>query len=718
MVTPMPAEPPPHAGPARDLDRYRALLEINNAIISNLTRDSLFNAIARALRGVVPFERTALFLHDRQRNVLRLFVLESSLPSDYFVVGLEMGAGETHVGRVFEEQRPLLRRDLEKQREYPMEDHALADGVRSYVIVPLIVRGHSIGVLAVASTQTDQYSDADVEFLQDVANQVALALANMKAYEDIAALNGAMSQEVARRKHAEEVLRAITEGTAAVTGSDFFYSLVRHLASALGLRYALITECRAADPRRVSTLAFWNGDRLGENFEYDVTMTPCGDVIDGTIRYYCTGLQRLFPKDGILVELGADSFLGIPMRNAAGQVIGHVAVMDDKPMDDPPQGRSVLKVFAARAAAELERVKAERSLTTALAEVEALRKRLHAENVYLREEIRGQHNFVEMVGSSPALVGALHKVEQVARTDATVLIFGETGTGKELIARTIHHHSSRADQKFVAFNSAAIPEALAEAELFGHVKGAFTGALERRVGRFELADGGTIFLDEIGELPPETQVKLLRVLQEQEFEPVGTNRTVRVDVRIIAATNRDLAEAVRAGRFRADLFYRLNVFPIEVPPLRDRRSDIPQLVTFFLGRFAKRFGKTVDTVSSDSLERLTRYSWPGNIRELQNVIERAVVLSQGAVLELDADLARTAVGMAPASPPASLPSGRSDSLPSLEEMEREHILAALKSTGGVVEGPKGAAQILKLHPNTLRSRMEKLGIKRPRHDPS
>ncbi len=713
-------ESPRHAGSPRNTERYRALLEINNAIISNLTRDALFNAIARALRGVVPFDRTAIFLHDPQRNVLRLFVLESSLSSDYFVVGLEMGAGETHVGRAFQEQRPLLRRDLEKERQYAMEDHALADGVRSYVIVPLVARGRSVGVLAVASTRTDQYSSTDVEFLQEVANQIALAVANMKAYQDITALNQAMTQEVARRTQAEEMLRAITEGTAAVTGSDFFYSLVRHLALALGVRYAFITECREDQKGRVRTLAFWKGDGFGENFEYDVAMTPCLTVVEGTARYYCAELQRLFPDDGILVELGAESFLGIPMAEASGQVIGHLAVMDDKPMDDPPGGLSVLKVFASRAAAELERVKAERSLKAALTEVETLRNRLHAENVYLQEEIRGEHNFVEMVGSSPGLLGVLRKVEQVARTDATVLIFGETGTGKELVARAVHDRSTRRHRPLVKVDCSAISAGLVESELFGHAKGAFTGAIERRVGRFELADGGTIFLDEIGELPPEAQVKLLRVLQEQEFEPVGSNRTVRVDVRVIAATNRNLDEAVRAGRFRADLFYRLNVFPIELPPLRDRRSDIPQLVTFFLGRFSARFGKRVETASGDTMERLLRYSWPGNIRELQNVVERAVILAPGQILELDPDLAPASSATA-GSPPVRSSSpdpATAGPLPSLEEVEREHILAALSKTGGVVEGPKGAAQILKLHPNTLRSRMEKLGIKRPRHGQS
>jgi formate hydrogenlyase transcriptional activator len=309
-------------------------------------------------------------------------------------------------------------------------------------------------------------------------------------------------------------------------------------------------------------------------------------------------------------------------------------------------------------------------------------------------------------------------VEQVAPTDSTVLIYGETGTGKELVARAIHDHSNRKNRPLLKVNCSAISAGLVESELFGHVKGAFTGALERHIGRFELADGGTIFLDEIGELPLGTQVKLLRVLQEREFEPVGSNRPVRVDVRVIAATNRNLQESIRTGDFRSDLFYRLNVFPIEVPPLRERRSDIPQLAMFFLARFSKKLGKGIQGIARATVDRLAIYSWPGNVRELQNIIERAVILSRGSVLELEPDLV----------PALATPEGNGDrsldevqaptlassmsSTSTLEEVDRAHIIAVLKQTGGVVEGPGGAARILALHPNTLRHRMRKLGLKR------
>jgi formate hydrogenlyase transcriptional activator len=506
-------------------ERYRTLLEINNALVANLTQEALFHAIAEALRTVIPFDRTAIFLPDPVREVLRLFVLESSLTSKYFVIGLEMPV-DSHVGRVFREQQVLLRRDLATEREYPAEEQAYADGVCSYILAPLVARGLSVGVLAVASVNQSQYSEADAAFFREVANQVALAVLNMRAYEEIAALKA----------------------------------------------------------------------------------------------------------------------------------------------------------------------------------------RLERESDYLQEEIHREHNFAEVVGNSPPLLALLRQVEQVATTDSTVLITGETGTGKELVARAVHARSARRNRPLVKVNCSAISAGLVESELFGHVKGAFTGAIERRVGRFELADGGTIFLDEVGELSPETQVKLLRVLQEREFEPVGSSRTQRVDVRVIAATNRNLEEAVRAGRFRSDLFFRLNVFPLTVPPLRDRRGDIRMLVMYFVGELSAKLGKRVTSVADETIERLVGYGWPGNVRELQNIVERALILSSGPVLEIDPSMLPFAASDSETVPAPARPADRT--MPSLEDVERAHIQAALERTAWIIEGPRGAASILKLHPNTLRSRMEKLGIKR------
>jgi transcriptional regulator with GAF, ATPase, and Fis domain len=312
-------------------------------------------------------------------------------------------------------------------------------------------------------------------------------------------------------------------------------------------------------------------------------------------------------------------------------------------------------------------------------------------------------------------------VSRVATTDATVLITGETGTGKELIARAIHSASQRRDKPLIKVNCAVLPTGLVESELFGHEKGAFSGAISRRVGRFELANGGTIFLDEVGEVPLDVQVKLLRVLQEREFERVGGTRSIKVDVRVIAATNRDLVKSIGAGKFREDLYYRLNVFPIALPPLRDRAGDVPLLVHSLVARFAARMGVRIESVGKATMERLSRYSWPGNIRELENVLERAVILSNGPTLEIDLEvLASSPAPRAATTAPGALFStdGKTPSTPPLESLEsstRNHILAALEQSGWVIDGSRGAAKILSLHPNTLRSRMKKLGIVRAPH---
>jgi formate hydrogenlyase transcriptional activator len=340
-----------------------------------------------------------------------------------------------------------------------------------------------------------------------------------------------------------------------------------------------------------------------------------------------------------------------------------------------------------------------------MTELQVLQGRLEAENVYLQEEIRIQHNFNEIVGNSPPLIDTLRRVEMVAPTESTVLILGETGSGKELFARAIHSRSRRKDRPLVKVNCGAIAPGLVESELFGHVKGAFTGAIDKRIGRFEVANGGTIFLDEVGELPLDAQVKLLRVLQEQEFEPVGSSRTVRVNVRVIAATNRDLERAVRDGSFRADLLYRLNVFPLVVPPLRQRQGDIPLLAGLFVSGLSRKLGKPLQGLTTRSMDRLMQYSWPGNVRELQNVIERAAILATGPVFEIDWSFTAE-------HPVVSVE--RPHEGDTLDEIQRAHIVSVLKTTNGVVEGSKGAASILGIHPNTLRSRMKKLGITAPR----
>jgi len=438
---------------------------------------------------------------------------------------------------------------------------------------------------------------------------------------------------------------------------------------------------------------------LYTNLNGEYRRIPLGALKIGTIAQ---GSSAIFTNDVLgddrlpnkqwMQDNGLHSFAGHPLK-FRWELLGVIAMFGRRPLSEEEFER--LAVFANEAAIAIKNAQL-------FTEIEQLKNRLQAENLYLREEIKLQHNFEEIIGESQSIKAVLRHIEQVAPTDSTVLIRGDTGTGKELIARAIHDLSPRKDRPLVRVNCGAIPANLVESELFGHEKGSFTGALQRRIGRFELADGGTIFLDEVGELPLEAQVKLLRVLQEREVERVGSGHSTKVNVRVIAATNRDLHTAVKAGSFRADLLYRLNVFPIEVPPLSARASDIPPLVSHFITKFSTKLGKRFDGVSHATMDRLTKYSWPGNIRELENVIERATILANGPMLQIDDAFLHAA----PA-PPVQHEG-------TMEEVERAHILHVLQAVNWVIEGKQGAATRLDLHPNTLRSRMKKLGINKPR----
>jgi formate hydrogenlyase transcriptional activator len=418
------------------------------------------------------------------------------------------------------------------------------------------------------------------------------------------------------------------------------------------------------------------------------------DNVEDKVKSFDVGgidyIPKPFQSEEVLVRVKTHLLLH-RLRNHLEELVAErtaelrMAVAEAKQLNEQLQGEII------------ERQRIEQELRNSLEEIQQLKNQLQSENIYLREEIKIEHNFDEIIGQSKSLEHLLGRVEQVAATDTTVLITGETGTGKELIARAIHHASLRKDRPLVKVNCAALPAHLIESELFGHEKGAFTGAMARRIGRFELADGATVFLDEIGELPLELQPKLLRVLQDGEFERLGSSQTLKVDVRMMAATNRNLNAEVRAGRFRQDLYYRLNVYPLTVPPLRERPEDIPLLVQFLVQKFNKKLGKQVETIPQQAMFALQQYAWPGNIRELENVIERAMLTTPDTVLrvELPENLMTTP-----------------EAAQTLEAHEREYIIHILQSTHGRIHGPKGAAVILGINPWTLRSRMEKLGIKK------
>jgi len=535
-----------------------------------------------------------------------------------------------------------------------------------------------------------------------------------------------LAEDITKRKEAEDALRdseqrnrTLLEINNAIITNLTREALFQSVSEAL---QRVITFDRSAltlyDPQRDAFrfVAFTgNPIRFAVGDELKRSESSVGWVFDHRRPMVRGDLekQQLYPSERHLINEGMRSHCIAPLI-VRGKCIGTVNISSKTKFQYSEKDAQLLQEVANQVALAAENMRS-------YEEIAELRAKLEKENVYLQEEIRTDHNFEEIVGNSPALLAVLQKVEQVAPTDSTVLIYGETGTGKELIARAIHNRSARKDRPLVKVNCSAISAGLVESELFGHVKGAFTGALDRRIGRFELADGGTIFLDEVGELPLETQVKLLRVLQEREFEPVGSSKPLRVNVRLIAATNRNLEEAIQAGRFRSDLFYRLNVFPLEVPALRERHSDIPKLAKFFLSIYSKKIGKNIEGISQKTMERISTYSWPGNVRELQNVIERAAILSRGKMLELQHELAASFIdgevqpNIGTPLEEASAPAPPNAKLPTLKEVERNHILAALRLSSGVIEGANGAARILHLHPNTLRHRMAKLGVKRADH---
>jgi formate hydrogenlyase transcriptional activator len=471
--------------------------------------------------------------------------------------------------------------------------------------------------------------------------------------------------------------------------SAFCRDLFNHEYTSLAL-----LEKEAPSKIRLHAIDFPTGKGfLREEMVLPLDQVPSGEAIRlrQPVRFDQDSLQQMGTEGAkLLIAEGLASGVCLPLltRNA---VLGTLNLASSRPGNFSDADIELLGQIAVQFAIALENA-------LAYCEIEELKNRLAEEKLILEDEMRSGYQFEDIVGESAELRHVLQQVETVAPTDSTVLLLGETGTGKERVARAIHNLSRRAQKPFVKINCAAIPTGLLESELFGHEKGAFTGAIAQKVGRFELAEGGTIFLDEVGDIPPELQPKLLRVLQEQEFERLGGSRTIQVDTRVVAATNRDLAAMVAERQFRSDLYYRLNVFPIRIPPLRERAGDIPLLVRFFAQMYSRRLGRNVETIPSDTMDALVRYPWPGNVRELENLVERAVILSPGTVLRVPLAELHSMEGSAPAS------------RATLEQMEREHILGALRASHGRLSGPDGAATRLGMKRTTLQSKMKKLGI--------
>ncbi len=630
----------------------------------------------------------------------------------------------------------------------------------------------------------------------------------------------------------EEVLRLVVEGTASETGKPFFRALVKNLAAALGTAGAWVTEY-LPEEQKLRALAMWLNGAHVEHYEYCLQGTPCQPVVEKrTLVHIPDRVVELFPGDNDLKPMSAVSYMGVPLFDTDGAVMGHLSVLDTKPMPRVERMVSMFRIFAARAQAEHRRLKVEREvrareeqlsalLETAMdailvlgdglkvvrinhaaarlfgcteediigenihgflvkesaARIETFTRELEThpegkqqlwvpqdfvarrrdrsvfpaeatlsrfenqgqtfytlilrnvderieaekqiqllaqEAEYLREAVRDAPGHGDLIGRSDCMRAVFDAVKQVARTDSTVLITGETGTGKELIARAIHRAGNRAEKPLVLVNCAAIPANLIESEFFGHERGAFTGAVTRREGRFSLANGGTIFLDEIGELPLELQAKLLRVLQEGEFEPLGSARTVKVNVRVVAATNRNLKRMSAEGTFREDLYFRLNVFPVHIPALRERGKDVELLADAFAKRFARRMGKHILPLDEEQLRLLHGYDWPGNVRELQNVIERAIILSAGTRLALDRAMTGATTPKAPDSVDAQADNGRVLTAKAMLDLERVNLRRALESCSWRISGDSGAARLIGVPPSTLTSRMKALGIRKPK----
>src|SRR5580704_6531662 len=682
--------------------RFETLVRVSNTIGAHRDPQELFGALVRELRRVVRFDYICVTIRDEKSNTFHRHSIdaetEAAIPPDP-----ELAMEESDAWWVYQNQESLITSlEARDTRCSKFQEVLKKYGIRCACTLPLTTAHSKVGTLTFASKAPDIYTTEEVHFLSVVAEQIALAFDNALHFDAAQA----SQQELVKKNERVGLLLELTNHVVSnLEFRDLLRAVVASTRRVLGCDGVGITLPDSDNMHlRIYALDFPFKDESHQ----EESLVPIDEDVSGVVfrtgKVWCGSVQearRLGMKDTAQAEVGTVCILPLVSRGRVRGTFGVVKYEDNAFAGDI----EFLTQIGNQVAIAVENA-------CAFGKIRELKDQLSKEKLYLEDEIRTEMNFAQMIGNSASLRRVLKHVETVAPTDSTVLIFGETGTGKELIARAIHDLSPRRSKPFVKLNCAAIPTGLLESELFGHERGAFTGAIAQRIGRFEVANGGTIFLDEIGEIPFELQTKLLRVLQEREFERLGSSRTLRTDARLIAATNRDLEAMVSEQKFRSDLFFRLNVFPVHVPPLRERQGDIPLLVRHFTQQFSRRMKKVIDTIPSLTMDALCRYPWPGNIRELQNVIERAVIISTGPSLRMDVgDLKFPKTGLV-SEKPASLKPTNGALHSALEETERQQILKALKQSNWIVAGPNGAAALLGMNRSTLQVRIRKLGISR------
>jgi formate hydrogenlyase transcriptional activator len=700
--------------------QFEALLEVSEAIAQQRDLKALFHELSERLHGVLQFDFLALVLHNPATNTMRLHILETHEPHDKTESSDDIPVGDSPSGWVWQNQQPFVSLDTSKDLRYPdFMKRLQAEGVYSFASVPLTTAQHRLGAIGFGRYVPQGMGDTEIEFMKRVAVQVAVAVDNALNFEAAQAYQKQLARERDRLQVLLEInnLLVSTRDVAAL-----FKGIVSSLKPVIQHDYTSLALIDQASGGLLKIHALDVPVQIPESkteFTIPLEGSPAGQAILRGELLIARGaeIDRFHPDVvRFLHEQGVQAVCCVPLVTH-NRAFGTINFASRNQQNFSSLDVELLRQVASQVAIALENA-------LAFKEIDALKDRLAVEKLYLEEEIRTEFSFDEIIGESPVLRRALAQVELAAPAGTTILILGETGTGKEIIARAIHNLSPRRERTFVKVNCAAIPAGLLESELFGHERGAFTGALTQKIGRFEFADRGTLFLDEVGDLPLELQPKLLRVLQEQEFERLGGNRTIHVDVRVVAATNSDLTQLVADKKFRSDLYYRLNVFPIQIPPLRERQEDVPLLVRYFVQKFSRRQNKTVEYVPAPVMEAMVNYSWPGNVRELENLIERAVLLSPGKELRVPlAEFKEGAIASAltaavvdipsPVQPDTDMPAIASGPLSTLDDAQRRHILQVLRQTRWRISGPRGAASILGIKRTTLQARMRKLGIKRP-----